>query len=153
MAEIEVYDKQLDAVKTLVDVSVAIQDGQLKNNAAKNDQYSTEAKVYETLHDVALKKFTAGATLKELGLNIYKTNVDTELGIFKGELEKQFKYVDAQIAAFKGNIDSLKAFYDVEINYGNLDLQKAHAIASVLGGIAQSSAAALGGNIALTETV
>jgi len=153
MAEIETYNSQLKAINTKIGVDIAVQEGQLKTNIAKNEQYKIEADVYNTLQDVALKKFTAGATIKELGMNIYKTNVETELAIYQGELNKQFKYVDAQIAAFKGNIDSLKAYYDVEINYGQLDMQKAKAIAEVLGGIAQSSASALGGNIALSETI
>ena len=153
MAEIEVYDSQLKAINTSVGVEVAVLDGQLKTNEARNNQYKIEADVYQTLYDVALKKFTSEATIKEIGMNLYKTNVETELEIYKGELGKQFKYIDAQIAAFKGNIDSLKAYYDVEINYGQLDLNKAAKIADVLGGIAQSSASALGGNIALSENV
>ena len=152
MAKIDVYDKQLGAIKTGVDIDVSIQDGRIKTNAAKNDQYNTEARVYETLHDVALKKFTANEAIKRLGMDVYKTNVTTELAIWQGELEKQFKFIDEKLKAFAGNVQSLSEFYRVEQGYSEMGLHQTSAIASGISNVAAAAAAnALTGAISLSE--
>ncbi len=153
MAEVSLYEEQLKAIQTNVNVDVAILEGNVKVNDAKINQYQTESNIYKTLYDVALAKFEASAEIKKMGLDIYKTNVTTELAIWQGELEKQFKYIDEKLKAAEITYRSFSDFYTLEERYAELGLQQTTAIASGLSNVASASANALSGVISLAEQV
>lgn len=130
LSKLDLYNSQLKAAELRVDVQAKTLDADVKTNAAKLGQFETQLEAYKTSSAIALQKFTAGAEIKKLGMDIYKTNVMANIEAFNGELKKDVAWMQARIEAFKGNVASLSNYYRLEQGYTELELKKTDAIAS-----------------------
>lgn len=150
LAKLEVYNSQLKAATLSVEVQSKILDADVKTNVAKLGQYTSQLDAYKIASQIALQKFTAGAEVKKLGLDVYKTNVLANMEIYKGELAKDTAWVTARVEAFKGNVQSLSNFYRLQQGYTELDLKKTDAIASGYSNMASASLQSLNATISKT---
>lgn len=153
LAKLEVYNSQIKAQELKLEAETKILDADVKVNAARLSQFTGQLDAYKVASQVALQKFTAGAEIKKMGLDIYKTNLQANIAAYEGELKLDLAWVETQIAAFKANSDKWIATMQLEQKYADQDIQKAIAIASSYSNIAASSASAAQGfaNIAATE--
>lgn len=152
LAKLQIFDGQIKTAALQVDIQKSILDGDAKNNAAKIAQYGAETDVYKTTAQIALQKFTAEAELKRLGLDVYKSNVEAQLEVYKGQLQKDIAFVSARIEAFKGSVDSLSNFYRLQQGYTELDLKKTDAIASGYSNMAAAALQSLNSMVSLATT-
>lgn len=152
LAQLDVFNAKLKSAELKVDVQAKIVDAKAKTNIAKLSQYSSQADVYKTLSAVALQKFTAGAELKKLGLDIYKTNMEANIEAYKGEVEQQKAWVQARIEAFKGEVESLSNYYRLQLGYTEIDLHKTTAIASGYSNMASAALQGLNSTVSQSST-
>lgn len=148
LAKLQLYESQLKAATIGVEVQSKILDADVKTNSARLGQYTTQLGAYEISSKVALQKFTSQAEIKKLGLDVYKTNVQANLEVYKGELQKDIAWVNSRIEAFKGNVASLSNYYRLEQGYTELELKKTDAIASAYGNLASATLQSLNTTVA-----
>jgi hypothetical protein len=119
---------------------------------AKITQYGAQIDAYKTTAEVALQKFTSEAEIKKLGLDVYKTNVEANLEVYKGALQKDIAFIQARIEAFKGNVESLSNFYRLSQGYTELDLKKTESIATGYSNMASAALQSLNSMVSLATT-
>lgn len=144
LAKLGVYEAQLKAATIGVEVQSKVLDADVKTNAARIGQYSAQIDAYKVSSQVALQKFTAQAEIKKLGLDVYKTNIEANMEIYKGELQRDISWVQSKIDAFKGNVASLSNYYNLERSYTELELHKTTSIASGYSNLASATLQSLG---------
>lgn len=147
LAKLQLYEGQLKAATIGVEVQSKILDADVKTNAARLGQYNTQLSAYEIASRTALQKFSSQAEIKKLGLDVYKTNVQANLEVYKGELQKDIAWVNSRIEAFKGNVSSLSNYYRLEQGYTELDLKKTESIASAYGNLASATLQSLNSTV------
>ena len=152
LAKLQLYEEKLKAATVGIEVQSKILDADVKTNAARLGQFSGELDAYRIASQVALQKFTAGAEIKKLGLDIYKTNVEANLEVYKGLLQQDIASISARIDAFKGNVESLSNFYRLEQGYTELDLKKTTSIADAYASVAAASAQSLNSTVSSTKS-
>lgn len=152
LAKLEVYNSQIKATSLKLEAETKILDADVKVNLARLTQFSNQLDAYKTASQVALQKFTAGAEIKKMGLDIYKTNLQANIAAYEGELKLDVAWAETQIAAFKANSDKWIASMQLEQKYAELDIQKAIAIASGYSNIASASAQAANGTASIAAT-
>jgi hypothetical protein len=152
LSKLSIYEAQLKAIDIQVDVQKAILDADSKTNVAKITQYGAQIDAYKTTAEVALQKFTSEAEIKKLGLDVYKTNVEANLEVYKGALQKDIAFIQARIEAFKGNVESLSNFYRLSQGYTELDLKKTESIATGYSNMASAALQSLNSMVSLATT-
>ena len=152
LSKLQLYEEQLKAATVGVEVQSKILDADVKTNAARLGQFSGELDAYRIASQVALQKFTAGAEIKKLGLDIYKTNVEANLEVYKGQLQQDIASISARIDAFKGNIESLSNFYRLEQGYTELELKKTTSIADGYSSMAAATLQSLNSTVSSTTS-
>jgi hypothetical protein len=152
LAKLEVYNSQIKATSLKLEAETKILDADVKVNLARLTQFSNQLDAYKTASQVALQKFTAGAEIKKMGLDIYKTNLQANIAAYEGELKLDVAWAETQIAAFKANSDKWISSMQLEQKYAELDIQKAIAIASGYSNIASASAQAANGTASIAAT-
>jgi hypothetical protein len=151
LAKLDIFNAELKSQELNVGVQSKVIESQVETNRAKISQYSALLDAYKTSSQVALQKFTAGAEIKKLGMEIYKTNVDANLAVYDGELKADIAFINAQIDAFRGNNESLSYYYRLQQGYTELDLKKTEAIAQGYSNIASASTQSLGAILSKTS--
>ena len=152
LAKLDVYNAQIKATSLKLEAETKILDADVKVNLSKLTQFSNQLDAYKTASEVALQKFTAGAEIKKMGLDIYKTNLQANIAAYEGELKLDVAWVETQIEAFKANSDKWIASMQLEQKYADLDIQKAIAIASSYSNIASASAQAANGSASIAAS-
>jgi len=152
LSKLRIYESQLKAAEITVDVQKTILDGDVKTNVARIAQYGAQLDTYKTVAEIALQKFASEAELKRLGLDVYKTNVEANLEVYKGALQRDIAFVNARIAAFNGSVESLSNFYRLQQGYTELDLKKSESIASGYSNMASAALQSLNSMVSLATT-
>jgi len=152
LSKLSIYEAQLKAITLQVDVQKTILDADVKTNVAKITQYSAQIDAYKTTAEIALQKFTSEAEIKRLGLDVYKTNVEANLEVYKGTLQKDIAFIQARIEAFKGSVESLSNFYRLQQGYTELDLKKTEAIASGYSNMASATLQSLNSMVSIATS-
>lgn len=144
LAKLDIFNAQLKSAEIKVDVQSKIVEADIETNRARMAQYSTQLSAVEIGSRIALQKFSAGAEIKKLGLDVYKTNVEANIEAYRGQLQADLGLLEARISAFKGNIESLSNYYRLQQGYTELDLHKTSAIASGYSNMASATLQSLG---------
>ena len=144
LSKLEIYNSELKAVELNVGVQTEILKADTATNTARIGQYEALLDAYKTSAQIALQKFTSQAEIKKLGLEIYKTNVDANIEVYRGKLQADMSLIEARIKAFQGNVESLSNFYRLQQGYTELDLQKTTAIGRGLADMASAALQSLG---------
>lgn len=153
LAKLEIFNSQLKSAELKVDVQAKIVDADIETNRARMMQYNTQLSAVEIGSRIALQKFTAGAEIKKLGLETYKTNVEANIEAYKGQLQADLGLLEARISAFKGNIESLSNYYRLQQGYTELDLHKTTGIAQGYSNMASATLQSLGTMLSQTQAV
>lgn len=153
LAKLEVYNSQIKTQELKLEAESKVLSADVQVNAARLSQFTGQLDAYKVGAQVALQKFTAGAEIKKMGLDIYKTNLQANIAAYEGELKLDLAWVETQIATFKANSDKWIAAMQLEQKYADQNIQKAIAVASSYSNIASSSASAAQGmaSVAATE--
>ena len=153
LAKLEVYNSQIKAAELKLEAETKVLGADVQVNTARLAQFTGQLDAYKIASQVALQKFTAGAEIKKMGLDIYKTNLQANIAAYEGELKLDLAWAETQIATFKANSDKWIAAMQLEQKYADQNIQKAIAVASSYSNIASSSASAAQGmaSVAATE--
>lgn len=144
LAKLDIFNSQLKSADLNIEVQTEILKADIETNRARMAQYETQLDAYKIGSQIALQKFTAGAEIKKLGLDVYKTNVEANIEIYKGRLQADLGLIEARISAFKGNVESLSNFYKLQQAYTGIDLEKTQSIASGYSNMASAALTSLG---------
>ena len=153
LAKLEVYNSQIKTQELKLEAESKVLAADVQVNSARLSQFTGQLDAYKVGAQVALQKFTAGAEIKKMGLDIYKTNLQANIAAYEGELKLDLAWAETQIAVFKANSDKWIAAMQLEQKYADQNIQKAIAVASSYSNIAASSASAAQGmaSVAATE--
>lgn len=140
LAKLEIFNSQIKSADLQLELQSKRLGAEVQTNAAKMSQYTGQLDAYKIGAQVALQKFTAGAEIKKMGLDIYKTNLQANLAVYEGELKLDLAWVQTQIDQFKANTERWSNAMQLEQKYTDLEIQKAIAISSGYSNIASASA-------------